>query len=150
MIKSKNQDVQRKLKVFLDTNVLFSAIFWPNGKAYRSVQKAFVDYLVFTSDYVLQELKGKSEERFPGNSWRIDRFFSLSRFKLSVLETPEIPVNEELLVRDPDDRSIVRAAIYAGVDMIISGDLDLREAGFEHPLVLNANEFLNLPNHSEQ
>ena len=142
MSKQKRKDIQECPKVFLDTNVLLSAIFWPNGKAHRAVQKALLECTVFTSDYVLLELKRGAGVRFPGESWRIDRFFRLTKFRILVLDTPELPTKEEELVRDSDDRLIVRAAVHEGIDVILSGDLDLREAGFTYPKVLNAHEFL--------
>lgn len=102
------------------------------------------EYHVFISDYVVAEIKRKAPVRFPGQLWRVDNFFQTTRRNITILTTPEKPVKEELSVTDEKDHPIVRAAIYGGIDVILSGDHHLKEAGLVHPIVLSVREFLEL------
>ncbi|MDR2650192.1 MAG: hypothetical protein LBB94_10815 [Clostridiales bacterium] len=45
-------------------------------------------------------------------------------------------------IRDISDRPILRAAIAANVDVIITGDKDFLESGVNDPLIMTAAEFV--------
>ena len=47
-------------------------------------------------------------------------------------------------IRDVMDRPILRAAIYANADVILTGDKDFLEADISCPQILTAAEFLKL------
>lgn len=47
-------------------------------------------------------------------------------------------------MRDVKDRPILRAAIAANADLILTGDKDFLESGIERPLSVTASEFLNM------
>lgn len=59
------------------------------------------------------------------------------------MPTPETKTESESKIRDVMDRPILRAAINAHVDIIITGDKDFLESGIENPQILTAAEFLN-------
>ena len=61
---------------------------------------------------------------------------------LQIVDTPEEPVVEETLVRDPADWPIIRAAIFAEVDILLTGDRDLLESGITKPAIMSPAEFL--------
>lgn len=56
----------------------------------------------------------------------------------NILET----VKQEDKVRDANDRPIMRAAVVAEVDVILTGDKDFLESGIVEPKIMNAVEFL--------
>lgn len=56
----------------------------------------------------------------------------------NILET----VKQEDKVRDVNDRPIMRAAVVAEVDVILTGDKDFLESGIVEPKIMNAVEFL--------
>ena len=45
-------------------------------------------------------------------------------------------------IRDEKDRTILRAAMAAGADIIITGDRDFLESGIKKPRMMTATEFL--------
>jgi len=51
-------------------------------------------------------------------------------------------VKGESAIRDINDRPILRAAVNAKVDVIITGDKDFLESGIVKPKSLTAAEFL--------
>ena len=46
-------------------------------------------------------------------------------------------------IRDETDRPILRAAVSANVDIIISGDKDFLESGIDKPKILTARDFID-------
>jgi predicted nucleic acid-binding protein len=48
----------------------------------------------------------------------------------------------EAKMRDISDRPILRTAIAANVDTIITGDKDFLKSGIEHPRIVTASEFV--------
>jgi predicted nucleic acid-binding protein len=53
-------------------------------------------------------------------------------------------VNDETKVHDTSDRPILRAAIEANADIIITGDKDFLNSGIIKPEIMTATEFLFL------
>jgi hypothetical protein len=61
------------------------------------------------------------------------------------LEVVSIPIEEsemEAQIRDVNDRPILRAAIYAGADILLTGDKDFLESGILNPKIITAAEFV--------
>jgi predicted nucleic acid-binding protein len=63
---------------------------------------------------------------------------------LGVVPTPAIDVSDEVLVRDVSDRPILRAAVQAKADIMITGDKDFLESGITNPKIMTAADFLQM------
>lgn len=63
---------------------------------------------------------------------------------LEVVPVPEAAYASEEQVRDVNDRPILRAAIHAKADVILTGDKDLLEANLKRPLACTPAQFLNM------
>ena len=61
---------------------------------------------------------------------------------LEVVPIPDQTQDSEKQVRDESDRPILRAALAADADIILTGDLDLLQAELTSPLVLTPSQFL--------
>lgn len=114
------------MRVFLDTNVLFSAIAAQKGVC----AKLFVFILeedkfsILTSAIVIQELEealAKKAGLHRGNE-KIDLFFA-ELYKHEIVPTPEIPLHPDTL--DSNDALILAAAVKANADFLITGDAKL-------------------------
>ena len=71
-------------------------------------------------------------------------FLSLALTTLEVVPIPVIEYDIEGKVRDIKDRPILRAAINAGADILLTGDKDFLESGIEDPRVMTASEFVEM------
>lgn len=74
----------------------------------------------------------------------LDRFLYIA---LLTLELVSVPTEEEKLesqIRDLNDRTILRAAISAKVDVLLTGDKDFLESGIKPPMILTPSDFLKL------
>lgn len=63
---------------------------------------------------------------------------------LEVVATPSEKHNFEDKIRDVNDRPILRAAIYAKADVILTGDKDFLESGLVKPRIMTATEFVKI------
>ena len=50
----------------------------------------------------------------------------------------------ETQIRDVNDRPILRAAINAKADVLLTGDKDFLESGVKNPAIMTPTEFLNI------
>ena len=53
------------------------------------------------------------------------------------------PYTTETQIRDVNDRPILRAAIEAKADVLLTGDKDFLESGVKNPAIMTPAEFLN-------
>ena len=54
------------------------------------------------------------------------------------------PYTTETQIRDVNDRPILRAAIEAKADVLLTGDKDFLESGVKKPAIMTPAEFLNI------
>lgn len=131
--------------VFLDTNILISAALNSKGVPYQAFLKA-VTYpnKAIICEQNLVEIKNVFQRKFPDKLKLLDQFLTLA---LQVIELVPIPYgvnNNEILIRDIADRPILRAAICAKADIVLTGDKDFLEADIRNPKMMTASQFLNL------
>ena len=73
----------------------------------------------------------------------MERFLSLALLTLELVPTPSEEHISESKIRDVNDRPILRAAIYAKAEILLTGDKDFLESGLKHPKIMTATDFLN-------
>jgi predicted nucleic acid-binding protein len=95
-------------------------------------------------DQNVDELRKVFNRKFPTKIHLLDRFLAIALTVLTLIETPVNEFEQEKAIRDVKDRPILRAAINAGVDILLTGDKDFLEADIDKPKTLTASEFLSL------
>lgn len=131
------------MKVLIDTNVLISAALFPNSVPSAAYRKAAVSpNSGLICEQSVEELMRVFHRKFPHRLASMEKFLSMALLTLEVIPVPEEKVPEEVLVRDKNDRPILRAAIAAGADALLTGDKDFLESGLENPLVMTPAELL--------
>ena len=134
----------RAIRIFIDTNILIAAALWPNGKAakayYHSVNQPFRGIIC---EYNIEEMYRVFNRKFPQKIQSLKSFLAEALLTLEVVKTPEDVNESESKIRDPKDRPILRAAIAAKADYLLTGDLDFLESEVTHPTILSASEFLD-------
>ena len=133
------------MRVFIDTNILISAALNPGGTPYNAYVKA-VSYpnKGIISDTNMDELRRIFNRKFPNKLAALDTFLSIALMTIELVSTPEEQAESEGRIRDVKDRPILRAAIAADADIILTGDKDFLESRIEKPKPLTAAEFLKL------
>ncbi len=133
------------MRVLIDTNVLISAALNADGVPYQAYVKAasYPNHGLICEQNV-DEIKRIFNKKFPKRLTALDTFLSIA---LLTLELVPIPIDEnmsESQIRDADDRPILRAAIEAKADVLLTGDKDFLESGLKNPIIITPAEFLNM------
>lgn len=131
------------MRVLIDTNVLISAALSANGVPFQAYVKA-TSYPKrgLICEQNVDEMKRIFNKKFSSRLAALDKFLSVA---LLTLELVPIPTGENVLekqIRDVNDRQILRAAIDAKADVLLTGDKDFLESGLKNPLVMTPTEFL--------
>ena len=131
------------MRILIDTNILISSILW-SGTPYQAYIKA-VSYpnkgIICTQN--VDELRRIFNRKFPAKISLMERFLSLALESIELVQVPDSEVEQEISVRDIYDRPIMRAAVHAKADIILTGDKDFLESGINKPIVMSPIEFLN-------
>lgn len=131
------------MRVLIDTNILISAALSSNGTPYRAFIKA-VSYpnhgLICEQN--IDEMRRIFNRKFPRKIAALEKFLSLALMTLEMVPTPVEEYKSEMQIRDINDRPILRAAIYANADILLTGDKDFLESGLENPKIMTAIDFV--------
>ena len=131
------------MRVLIDTNVLLSAAISSSGTPFKAFVKAVTapNQGIICEQNVV-ELRRVFNRKFPGKTDALNAFLAMSLLAVKVIAVPNKPYADEEKVRDIADRPILRSAIFAEADIILTGDKDLLEAGIDRPLSVTPSQFL--------
>lgn len=131
------------MRVLIDTNILVSAALSRSGTPYLAYVKAVTSpNKGLVCDQNIDELRRVFNRKFPDKIHALERFLSLLLSVLEIIPTPTVDYAEEAAVRDATDRPILRAAIAAKVDVLLTGDKDFLESGITTPRIMTAAQFI--------
>ena len=133
------------MRILIDTNVLISAALNPEGVPYQAYAKA-ASYpnQGFICEQNICEMKRIFLKKFPTHLDALDHFLSLAFLTLKRIPIPPDKLILENKIRDVKDRPILRAAIHANIDILLTGDKDFLESGIKSPLILTPSSFLKI------
>ena len=133
------------MRVLIDTNVLISAALYPNSTPYHAyVKAATYPNRGLICEQNVDEMKRIFNKKFPDRIAALDRFLSVALLTLELVPVPVDETLSEAKIRDAKDRPILRAAINADADILLTGDKDFLESGLERPKAMTPAEFLSI------
>ena len=133
------------MKCFIDTNILISAGLFPKSVPAAALTKALTPpNTAIVCDYSLDEMHRVINKKFPDRVRELELFFYRILFTVQLVTTPPSPFETESEIRDIDDRPILRAAINAGADILLTGDKDFLESSITNPKMMRASEFVQM------
>ena len=139
------------MRVLIDTNVLISAALFPQSTPAQAFWKANTyPFQAVICEQNLDEMKRIFMKKFPDKLPALESFISNSLLSIEIVDTPEIPVEEERSMRDMMDRPILLSAVVSDVDIILTGDKDFLESGIDHPRMMTPSDFLFVRPYSEK
>ncbi len=118
------------MRVFLDTNVLVSALT-TRGLSADVLRVVLRDHTLLTGEFNLRELRRVLQTRMKAPTAVVDSAESLLREHV-VVPKPQVPPRIE--VRDPDDAWVLGSALAGSADVLVTGDRDLLALGGDAPL----------------
>lgn len=133
------------MRILIDTNILISAALNSHGTPYKAYLKA-VTYpnKGIICDQNIEELWRIFNRKFPTKISMLEKILAYSLSVIEVATTPEMEEDAEKLIRDVKDRPILRAALNAKADVLLTGDKDFLESGVTDPKIMTAAEFLEM------
>lgn len=128
------------MRVLIDTNVLISAALSANGTPYQAYVKAasYPNHGLICEQNV-DEMKRIFNKKFPNRLAALDKFLSVALLTLELVPVPTEEDMTETQIRDVNDRPILRAAIEAKADVLLTGDKDFLDT-VDKSVVLWYNE----------
>lgn len=122
------------LRVFVDTNVLFSAVIIPNSLPYRLLDVVQSQYRLLICTYSLHEISHSLRRKRPEVLADWDGLLSWLRFEL--IHTPDPDEIDFTLppIRDEGDIPILASALIAKPDAFVSGDKDFQTSEIHESL----------------
>lgn len=124
------------MRILVDTNILFSALLFPQGRPAQALVHITRNHEIYLSDQNIAELKDILSRKRP------DKLPDLNTF-LSELSFTLIPAvySRDITMRDAKDQPILNAAIVEDVDIILTGDKDFLSLNLERPECISVAEF---------
>ena len=111
------------MKIFIDTNVLVSAVA-TRGLCADAVREVFISHQLIVSAPLITELKGILRSKFEVPSELIDELIELLE-RDALFSTPcALP---DIEIHDKDDIAIISSALNGDADLFITGDKELLE-----------------------
>ena len=132
------------MRILIDTNVLISAALNAAGTPFQAYVKAtsYPNHGLICEQNI-NEMKYIFKKKFPHRLTSLNGFLSISLLTLEIVPIPDKENKAEEQIRDSKDRPILRAAIEARADILLTGDKDFLESGVKIPAVMTPAEFLN-------
>lgn len=131
------------MRILIDANVLISASLSANGIPFQAYVKAasYPNHGLICEQNV-DEMKRIFNKKFSNRLASLDKFLSVALLTLELVPVPTEEDISEKQIRDINDRPILRAAIDAKADILLTGDRDFLESGVKSPMIMTPAEFL--------
>lgn len=133
------------MRCFIDSNILISAGLFPDSVPAAALRKAIsVQNTAIVCDYSLDEVHRVISKKFQNRINELESFLYRLLFTVEFVVAPDDSVKDESSVRDVKDWPILRSAIIANADVLITGDKDLLESGITTLRIITPADFMNL------
>ena len=127
------------MRILIDTNILISAILFPNSKVAKTLIYITQYHNVVLCDKNISELRDVLSRKNPEKLLYAEILLTEMSYEL-IPATYHI----EKVIRDAKDQPILNAAIIADVDIILTGDKDFLCLDLEKPKCMTVNYFLSI------
>ena len=131
------------MRVFVDTNMVISALLFSNGKTAKVFSHLLRKHTVIISSYTREECKEVFEKKFPTKMKQLEIFFNGINFE--EFATPDkIDRQKYPSMRDVKDLPILASAILSDSDILLTGDKDFADVKIDKPLIFTPTRYFEL------
>ena len=127
------------MKILIDTNILISAVLFPNSKIAKVVIYVSDFYEIVLTQQIIEEFRRIINKKFSSKIDCIEEL--LNELDYELLETNYL---DKIKMRDPNDEPILNAALSNDVDFILTGDNDFLCLKISKPKCVNVNELIEI------
>ena len=130
------------MEVILDTNVLFSAIFFPSERMNALFAALTQKHSIVLCSYSLEQLCRVTERKAPKKLPAVEVFLQKLPYRLTHTPKTDLIVSDFNL-RDAADYPILQSALLADVDILLTGDRDFDGVELDRPEIMSPSEFMS-------
>jgi len=124
----------------IDTNIIISAILFPNSLPARFVEEVTCKHSIVLCSHIIDELHRVFNKKFNDKLLHLERF--LSKFSFEFVYTPlDIDIDKYPTIRDIADLPILVSAIIEDIDVIVTGDKDFFDVEIEKPDIITVKQY---------
>ena len=127
------------MKILIDTNILISAVLFPNSKIAKVVIYVSDFYEIVLTQQIIEEFRRIINKKFSSKIDCIEEL--LNELDYELLETNYL---DKIKMRDPNDEPILNAALSNDVDFILTGDNDFLCLKISKQKCVNVNELIEI------
>ena len=133
------------MRVLIDSNIIVSAIYSNNSAPHQAYNKA-VDppHQGLICEQSIEEIRRVFNRKFPDKIQAFESFIASMLSIVEVVPVPPLAHPDEEEIRDMDDRPILRAAIKAKADIILTGDRDFLDSTITQPRIMTVAQFIKM------
>ena len=125
------------IRVLVDTNVIISALLFPDSTPARALALVLDEHRLVLTDWIIDELHDVVRGKRPDLLAALDTFMAGVDYELASPGGASVPIS------DPDDQTILDAAVAGAVDVFVTGDKTFLSLGLDRPRILTAWDFLD-------
>ena len=131
------------MRVFVDTNIVISAMLFPNGKVAKVFSHLLEKQTVIISSYTKEECIEVFEKKFPAKKEQLEIFFDGINFE--EFKSPnKIDEKKYPKIRDIKDLPVLVSAILSDADILLTGDKDFEDIKIDKPLIFTPSKYYEL------
>lgn len=128
------------MKVFIDTNIVISAILFPKGKVAAVMSHILNKHTVVVSSYTKDECFEVFRKKFPTKISLLENFFETIGFE--IFNCPaQYDASQFPEIRDTKDLPIIASAILSDSDILLTGDKDFDDINIDKPLIFSPTQY---------
>ena len=128
------------MRIMIDTNIIISAILFPNSMPSRFVEEVTSKHNIVLCSHIIDELHRVFNKKFKDKLLYLEKF--LSKFSFELVYTPQdIKIEKYPTIRDVADLPILVSAIIEDIDVIVTGDKDFFDVEIEKPEIITVKEY---------
>ncbi len=131
------------MRVFVDTNIVISAMLFPNGKVAKVFSHLLEKHTLIISSYTKEECTEVFQKKFPSKIKQLEIFFDGINFE--EFKSPEkIDEKKYPKIRDIKDLPVLVSAILSDADILLTGDKDFEDIKIDKPLIFTPSRYYEL------
>ena len=131
------------MRVFVDTNIVISAMLFTNGKVAKVFSHLLEKHTVIISSYTKEECVEVFKKKFPAKIEQLQIFFDGINFE--EFKSPEkIDEKQNPKIRDIKDLPVLVSAILSDADILLTGDKDFEDIKIDKPLIFTPSKYYEL------
>jgi len=123
----------------IDSNIIFSAFYYPKSRIAYMINYIRSNYLLIISEYVIKDLLDAIEDKNPKDVPKIQEFIYTIADEIFTFDYTND--NKYPYIRDHDDIGVLANAIEAQVDILITGDTDFDDVKIDKPRIMKPRQF---------